>query len=137
MKKIFITGTFRVDWNKNYNPKLAAALEAKGFECYLPQRDTEQNGNRKNTFDQNTHGIKNADILIAVGANSQTANWGFEIGLAYALNKPVIIITDKPDEVNLMTEGAATQVLAPDNINDIENYIDELVDRINAALNPS
>ncbi len=134
MKKIFITGTFRIDWNKDYNPKLAAALEMKGFKCYLPQRDTEQRGNRKSTFEQNTQGVKNADILLAIGANSQTANWGFEIGLAYAFGKPVIIITDKRNEVNLMTEGAATRIFVPENINDINGYIDNLVDGINSTI---
>lgn len=68
-QKIFITGTFRVEWNKNYNQKLADALESRGFECYLPQRDTEQIGDKKKTFAQNVQGIRNAQALLAEAIN--------------------------------------------------------------------
>lgn len=130
MKRVFITGTWRIEWNKDYNPKLADALESKGFSCYLPQRDSEQKGNRKVTFQEDIDGIKNCDIIVAVGANSQTANWGFELGYAYGINMPAIILTDKRDEVHLMPEGGAQEILVPDNINDLNNYIDELVSLI-------
>ncbi|MEN9327706.1 MAG: hypothetical protein RI947_514 [Candidatus Parcubacteria bacterium] len=134
MKQLFITGTFRNDWNKAYNLRLAEALEKKGLTLFLPQRDAEQLGNRKETFLQDVKGVDNAQILVAIGTKTQTANWGFEIGYAYKSGKPVIVITDNEHAVELMCEGAAAKVIIPENIDEIEKYIDDLVTAIHSLL---
>jgi nucleoside 2-deoxyribosyltransferase len=129
MLKIFITGPFRHPDSMSFNLKLLMLLESKGFSCYLPQRDTSQAGDRELTFRQNVEGIKKSDLIIAVGAKKQTANWGFEIGYAYALEKPIIILTETEVGTHLMTEGAA-EVLVVDDADDLSLYADELLDRI-------
>lgn len=134
MKQVFITGTFRNDWNKAFNLKLAEALETKGISLFLPQRDAEQLGNRKETFLQDVKGVDNAQMIVAIGTRTQTANWGFEIGYAYKNGKPVIVITDSEHPVELMCEGAATKILTPDNIDDIDSYVDGLAADIKYLL---
>ena len=127
MKKVFITGTFRNEWNKGFNLRLCEYLEKNGCTCYLPQRNTEQKGNRKNTFEQNIAGILGSDIIVAIGAKTQTANWGLEIGYGYAMNKQVVVLTDRGHPVELMPEGAAGEVLSVDSLDDLAGYGDRLL----------
>ncbi len=127
MKDIFITGTWRNEWNKEFNPKLEAGLADEGFSCFLPQRDSNQTGTRKEIFLDDITGINGAKLLLEIGANrSQSSNWGFEIGYAYAKGIPSVILTDKESPAELMPEGAASEIFTPENINDIETYIKEL-----------
>ena len=139
MHDIFITGTFRNDQNKKFNLTLEKKLTKKGFSCYLPQRDTAQADtsvleNRKLTFTENTNGADNAKLVLAIGVKTQTANWGFEIGYAYASQKPVIILTTKEQGIHLMTEFAAKKIIFADDINNIDDYLDELMQAINKNI---
>ncbi len=127
MKNIFITGTFRNDWNRAFNLQLATALEEKGLTVFLPQRDSEQLGNRKETFLQDVAGIDQCQMIVAIGTKTQTANWGFEIGYAYQSKKPVIILTDEEHPVELMPEGAAAHVFVLKNLDNTAEYIEDLV----------
>lgn len=36
MKDIFITGTFRNDWNRAFNEKLCLFFEENGFSVFVP-----------------------------------------------------------------------------------------------------
>jgi len=134
MKDIFITGTFRNDWNKEFNLKLVNALEGHGFQIFAPQRDAEQKGDRKETFLNDVAGIDSCKMIVAIGSKTQTANWGFEIGYAYANKKPVIILTDAEHPAELMTEGAASNVLIVENLDNIEQYIDNLISLVKENL---
>ena len=60
---------------------------------------------------------------MAVGAKTQTANWGFEIGYAYKSNKPVVVLTDKEHPVELMPEGSSKKIIVVDNLDNIFEYI--------------
>ena len=134
MKDIFITGTFRNEWNKNFNLQLASTLESKGFKVFLPQRDSEQTGNRKRTFLQDVEGIDKCKMIVAVGSRTQTANRGFEIGYAFKSNKSVVIITDVDHPVELMPEGASTKIIIAENLDDIPAYIEDLLIFVKQSL---
>lgn len=137
MTDIFITGTWRKKWNADYNPKLEAALVAEGISCFLPQRDSNQAGERKEIFLNDIAGIENAKLLLAIGANNaQSSNWGVELGYAYATKKPVIILTDKNSPPDLMTAGTATEIIVPENIDDIQAYIQDLATLIRKLISP-
>lgn len=127
MKDVFITGTWRKEWNKDFNLKLEEALATEGFSCFLPQRDSNQTGTKEEIFLDDIAGINNAKLLLAVGANNaQSSNWGMEIGYAYASQKPVVILTDRDSPPDLMTTGAANEVMTPGDISDIQSYIKNL-----------
>lgn len=134
MTDIYLTSTFRNEWNRDFNLKLVEALEERGYSVYVPQRDTEQKGDRKNIFDQDIKGIDNAKMIIAIGAKTQTANWGFEIGHAFKSGKTVVILTDKEHPAELMTEGAAGKVIIVDNLDKIESYSEALYAAINSFI---
>lgn len=134
MTDIFLTGTFRNDWNKEFNLKLIKLLEERGYSVYAPQRDSEQKGGRKKIFEQNVKGIDNSKIVIAIGAKTQSANWGFEIGYAFKTGKPVIILTDSEHPVELMPEGAAAKIIIPEDIESFGSYFEGLANSIKSLI---
>ncbi|MGE0527068.1 MAG: nucleoside 2-deoxyribosyltransferase [Bdellovibrionales bacterium] len=127
MADVFITSTFRNDWNRQFNLKIAGLLSKNGISCYLPQRDTDQSGDRKRTFQENVAGIQSSKVLIAIGVQTQTANWGFEIGPAFCLKKPVIVLTDVDHPVSLMCEGAASSIIIATQLDDMESFAGDLL----------
>lgn len=131
---LYICSTFRNDWNRSFNLALEAEMITVGFRCYLPQRDSEQLGNRKATFLADKGGIDAAKLIIAVGSQTQTANWGFEVGYAFALKKPVIILTDKEHPAELMPEGAVDKILVVDNLDDFSSYAPELAEEVRRLI---
>ncbi len=133
MKDIFITGTFRNEWNRAFNVRLTEMFEAQGLVVFLPQRDSEQLGNRKETFLQDVAGIDQCKMIVAVGSRTQTANWGFEIGYAYQ-KKPVIVITDQEHPVELMPEGAVNKIIVVKDLDAIDEYFGELVENVKKYL---
>ncbi len=133
MRDIFITGTFRNDWNRAFNARLTEMFEAQGLVVFLPQRDSEQLGNRKETFLQDVAGIDQCKMIVAVGSRTQTANWGFEIGYAYQ-KKPVIVITDQEHPVELMPEGAVNKIITVENLDAIDEYFEELIENVKKYL---
>lgn len=137
MKDIYLTSTFRNDWNRGFNLKLVKAFEDQGYSVFAPQRDSEQNVDRKRTFEQDVAGMDQAKVVVAVGTKTQTANWGFEIGYAFKSGKPVIILTDKDHPTELLPEGAATKVFVQENLDDIEDYQNELFSAIDSILGKS
>ena len=133
MRDIFITGTFRNDWNRAFNARLTEMFEAQGLVIFLPQRDSEQLGNRKETFLQDVAGIDQCKMIVAVGSRTQTANWGFEIGYAYQ-KKPVIVITDQEHPVELMPEGAVNKIIVVKDLDAIDEYFEELIENVKKYL---
>lgn len=132
MKDIYLIGTFRNDWNREFNLKIAGLLESSGYSVYLPQRDTEQKDNRKFIFEQNIQGIGQAKMVIVIGAKTQTSNWGLEIGYAYKSNKPIVVLTDKEHPVDLMVEGAVSHIITTERLDDLDSYKDNLLTLIKA-----
>jgi len=129
MKNIYIDSTLHSDWNLNFNPKLCAKLELRGIQCHLPQRDTEQNNGCETKFLQNIKGIKNSEKLLCVAQN-ESVNWGGEVWFAFGINKKIIALKNKNHEIPLMLRYMISDVVEADNLDDIETYIDELVEKI-------
>ena len=134
MNDIYLTGTFRNDWNLDFNIKLVKILEGQGFSVYMPQRDTEQKENRQNTYTQNIAGIDESKIVLAIGTKTQTANWGMEIGYALKAGKPIVILTDQEHPVELMPEGAATKIITVKKMDNMEDYKGELIATVKLSL---
>jgi len=71
----------------------AHQLEQRGHKVHLPFRDTEQNDKTGFNICQ-THAINisNADE-IHIAYDGRSEGWLFDLGIAFALNKPVTPIT--------------------------------------------
>ncbi len=129
MKKLFITSTLHSEWNFSFNPKLCDALEKEGIKCHLPQRDTDQKGSREGVFQQNIDGIKNSEKVLCIALN-ESVNWGGEVGFAHGINKKIIALKDKNHEIPLMLRYMIDDVVEVDDINNIEKYVNKLIEKI-------
>lgn len=126
MSKIYIDSTLRHDWNVQFNIRLCKALENRGIDVYLPQRDTNQSADRSKIFDQNHKATKDTDKLLAVALN-EGPNWGTEIGFCHGIGKKIIALTTSDHEIPLMAEHMISQILRVEDINNIDTYIDRLI----------
>ncbi|NQV00490.1 MAG: hypothetical protein HQ538_07155 [Parcubacteria group bacterium] len=129
MKDIFLCSTFTSDWNLSFNPKLCDALEKRSITCYSPKRDTNQEGTPQGKFEQNTEAIKNAKVLLYISIH-ETPNGGGEVGFAYGIGKKIIVLTKKRHKTPLMLKGMVDTTLEVDDLDNIENYIDDLIEKI-------
>ncbi|HWA90239.1 MAG TPA: nucleoside 2-deoxyribosyltransferase [Rhizomicrobium sp.] len=84
--------------NAILNADLARRLEARGWDCFLPQRDAVQSDAKNNVVARNIKAIQSADLIVLVteGLGIDTA---WEVGFATALGKPVIMLEDKNDAI--------------------------------------
>lgn len=134
MKNIYLTSTFTNVWNVEFNHKIGDALEKAGITCYLPHRDTNQKAeNRMDIFKQDINGIDNSSIVVAVGLN-ESPNWGAELGYAYGIKKSILILTNNEHEIPLICKGMATDILRVDNLDNIEEYIELLSNKIRSMV---
>jgi hypothetical protein len=132
LSDVYITSTLKSEWNKKYNPLLCEELEKRQIKCYLPQRDTPQEGEdvkklNNNKYEFNINAIKNSKFVLAVGLN-ESINWGLEVGFAFGIKKKVILLKEKNHFVPVMSLGMYEKIIELDTLNDIESYIDLLVD---------
>jgi hypothetical protein len=96
MKKIFIICSVR-GMSEEYCSKLekyVSDLESKGNIVHLPHRDTNQNSSGLGICIQNMIAIKEAnEVHIFYSSKSQGTH--FDMGVAFALNKPIIIVENE------------------------------------------
>jgi len=65
--------------------------ETHGWVIHLPHRDTDQKAKGYDICKQNAEAIKNADKVF-VFYNPESQGTHFDLGVAFALNKPIEII---------------------------------------------
>lgn len=126
MKNVFITSTLKSEWNKKFNTILCQKIEERKVNCYLPQRDTNQEASELDIFNQNTEGIRNSKKVLTVGVN-ESINWGLETGYAFGLGKKIILLTEKDYTAPTMSLGMFFRILRVEKLDDIDSYLDQLV----------
>jgi hypothetical protein len=129
MKDVFITSTLKAEWNRKFNPLLCEKLEEHGVKCYLPQRNTDQEAELAEKYEQNTQGIRDSKKLISVGVN-ESINWGIETGYAYGLGKEVILVTEKDHFIPVMSRGMYKRVFEVEDLEDFDSYIADLAEEV-------
>ena len=84
-------------------------LRQKGLEVFVPMENQFKElefGSvewREKTFNNDIKNIDEADIVVAINSNSyDDSGTMFEIGYAYATNKPVIVFSNTGSVLNLM-----------------------------------
>ena len=120
--RIYLAAPLFSNAERIYNLSLANLLKEHLFEVYLPQEagddsDTRLKIEQEQIFKKNKDDLDRADIVVAVidGADADSGT-AWEMGYAYAHNKPVIAIrTDFRragihEQVNLMLEESSKVV---------------------------
>ena len=91
--KDFIICTVR-GASEEYKKKLedyVAKLEGEGHKVHLPHRDTKQDAGGYDICMQNMMAISNADV-VHVFYNPDSQGTHFDLGVAFALNKKLLIV---------------------------------------------
>lgn len=88
--KVFLSGGFKSNWQK----KVMDALKSD-FIFFNPREHGLENSDSYTAWD--IHFVKNCDILFAYMEESNPSGYGlaFELGIAYAMNKTIILIDER------------------------------------------
>jgi len=91
--KVFLSGGFKSNWQSN----LITNLENE-FIFFNPREHGLEHSDFYTTWD--IHFIKECDILFAYMESTNPSGYGlaFELGVAYALNKTIILVDEKSME---------------------------------------
>src|SRR3989344_544048 len=122
MTNIYLSSTLKNDWNLEFNQKITENLEKSGLTVYLPQRDTNQQGDLDVIFKEDIKGMENARTLLVVAKNASENSW-LEVGWGYAKGKPIMILADEADFIPAFAEKMATEIIKVKNLENIEKYI--------------
>lgn len=96
MKKIFIICSVR-GINKEYREKLeehTLKLLNQGYKVHLPYRDTDQTAKGIDICTQNMLAISDSDE-VHIFYNSESQGTHFDMGVAFALGKKIVIIENE------------------------------------------
>ncbi len=120
--KLFITSSFQGDDNKKEIEHLCELVKMVGFEDFCFIRDVED---YKKIFDdpqelmkRSREEISKSDALLIDMTDKPTGR-AIEAGIAFALDKKVIVIAKKGTQIKDTTRGIASLVIEYDVIDDI------------------
>ena len=124
---IYLAGPLFTQAERAWNLGLAERLQAAGHTVFLPQAEVSAIASlhAATIFQGDVDGVRSADVVVAVvdGADADSGT-SFEVGLAYALGIPVVLVRSdfrgggdalpgqKLDSVNLMLSEAASELVA-------------------------
>ncbi len=111
-KKIYVAGPLFNTHERMYLEQITAALEAEGFETFLPHRDAGILGDlsdireRERLFRGDMQALETCDLIVALltGADQDSGTCG-ELGYAYAKGKPCFGISDDVRRMNNLIWG--------------------------------
>ena len=143
---LYLAGPLFTQAERAWNVALADRLTRAGHSVFLPQTEVQAIASldAETIFQVDVNGVRSAEAVVAVvdGADPDSGT-SFEVGLAYALGIPIILVrTDfraggdalprqKLATVNLMLAQAAVGVVA---LTDPGTSLDSLADALIAAL---
>lgn len=111
-RKVYVAGPLFNSHERMYLEQITAALEADGFETFLPHRDAGILGDlsdireRERLFRGDMQALETCDLIVALltGADQDSGTCG-ELGYAYAKGKPCFGITDDVRRMNNLIWG--------------------------------
>jgi hypothetical protein len=91
--KVFLSGGFKSNWQSKVIQELGAE-----FIFFNPREHGLDNSDLYTTWD--IHFVRECDIIFAYMEESNPSGFGlsFELGIAYALNKTIILIDEKSEK---------------------------------------
>lgn len=130
MNKVFITASFQNGENKEEIEELCSLVKEAGFIDFCFIRDVENYqkifDKPKDLMDRDLEEIKKCDYLLIDMTDKPTGR-AIEAGIAYALNKKVIVIMKKGTQIKDTTKGIATTVIEYQDIKEITPELKNLI----------
>lgn len=110
MKKVYLASPFFDDAELERVNKVKEILDSKGLEVFSPKEHQNEHlefGSiewRKATFDNDVKHIDWCDVVVAIicKGNYDDSGTAWELGYAYATNKPVVLVNITGETINLM-----------------------------------
>ena len=110
MKKIYLASPFFDDVELERVDKVKEILDSKGLEVFSPKEHQNEHlefGSiewRKATFENDVKHIDWCDVVVAIicKGNYDDSGTAWELGYAYATNKPVVLVNITGETINLM-----------------------------------
>lgn len=110
MKKIYLASPFFNPTEVERVDKVKEILDSKGLEVFSPKEHQHKELDfgsrewRKATFKNDVDHIEWCDVVVAVicQGNYDDSGTAWELGYAYATNKPVILVNLTGETINLM-----------------------------------
>ena len=110
MKKIYLASPFFDDVELERVDKVREILDSKGLEVFSPKEHQNEHlefGSiewRKATFENDVKHIDWCDVVVAIicKGNYDDSGTAWELGYAYATNKPVVLVNITGETINLM-----------------------------------
>ena len=120
--KIFITANFQRGRNKEEIEYLCQLVKSAGLEDFCFIRDIENYqkifNNPQDLMQRAKEEISKSDALLIDVTNKPTGR-AIEAGIAFSLNKKIIVIAKKGTKIKETTLGIATLVIKYDDIKEI------------------
>ena len=110
MKKVYLASPFFDDAELERVDKVKEILDSKGIEVFSPKEHQNEHlefGSiewRKATFENDVKHIDWCDVVVAIicKGNYDDSGTAWELGYAYATNKPVVLVNITGETINLM-----------------------------------
>ena len=110
MKKVYLASPFFDDAELERVDKVKEILDLKGLEVFSPKEHQNEHlefGSiewRKATFENDVKHIDWCDVVVAIicKGNYDDSGTAWELGYAYATNKPVVLVNSTGETINLM-----------------------------------
>ena len=132
--KLFVTASFKGNDNKKKIEHLCKLVKMAGFEDFCFIRDVEHYTKMFNDSHKLMQRAKDeiiqSDALLIDMTDKPTGGAAIEAGVAFALNKKVIVIAKKGTPIKNTTSGIASLVVEYDVIDDIVIPLREWLSKI-------
>ena len=110
MIKVYLASPFFDDAELERVDKVKEILDSKGIEVFSPKEHQNEHlefGSiewRKATFENDVKHIDWCDVVVAIicKGNYDDSGTAWELGYAYATNKPVVLVNITGETINLM-----------------------------------
>lgn len=106
-RRIFVNAALSSESDQLFNRRLKRILAEEGFECLLPQEvlRPSRNADSVQILRNNMRLIESCDVVLSV-LDKPGEGVIFELGVAFALNKPIIIYrSDQQSYLGKIVEG--------------------------------
>jgi nucleoside 2-deoxyribosyltransferase len=130
MPRMFITASFKGAKNRSEIEYLCLLVRQSGFEDFCFIRDVE---NYQHTFDDPKELMKKAfeeiqksDWLLIDMTDKPTGR-AIEVGMAFALNKKIVIIMKKGTKIKDTVSGISQAIIEYDKVDEIVSGLKELI----------
>lgn len=129
--KVYVTATFKNDENRQEIEQQCSIIKNAGFEDFCFIRDIEHYqktfSDPKKLMARAKEEISKCDAILFSVTEELSTGRIIEVGIAYSLNKKIIVIMKEGMTIKDTLRGVADSVITYQNIEDIQSKLSRLL----------